>query len=182
VAGRVRVALGGPAERERADCAPALEKEPLGLLGRQMWLDAAHRLEVLPADDAVVWLPGELGFQPFRAHERNIAASEHLRQVAVERTQLALHLVVDVDVLARGATLATRIPNSVVVVVVDVVEVGVVPIIQGIGPRGAHLVAVRRRRRQVRGSVRLWLERRQLNLSGRFWKCLFRCRLHSARA
>ena len=78
VAGRVRVALGGPAERERADCAPALEKESLGLLGRQMWLDPAHRLEVLPADDAVVWLPGELGFQPFRAHERNIAASEHL--------------------------------------------------------------------------------------------------------
>ena len=189
MAGRVRVALGGPAERERADCAPALEKESLGLLGRQMWLDPAHRLEVLPADDAVVWLPGELGFQPFRAHERNIAASEHLSQVAVERTQLALHLGVDVDELARGAALATRRPaagsegpHSVVVVVVDVVEVGVVPVFQGIGPRGAHWVAVRRRRRQVRGSGRLWLERRQPNLSGRFWKCLFRSRLHSARA
>ena len=145
VAGRVRVALGGPAERERADCAPALEKESLGLLGRQMWLDPAHRFEVLPADDAVVWLPGELGFQPFRAHERNIAASEHLSQVAVERTQLALHLGVDVDELALGAALATRRPAagsegpiSVVVVVVDVVEVRVVPVFQGIGPRGAH--------------------------------------------
>ena len=144
MAGRVRVALGGPAERERADSAPALEKESLGLLGRQMWLDPAHRLQVLPADDAVVWLPGELGFQPFRAHERNIAASEHLRQIAVERTQLALHLGVDVDELARGAALATRRPAAgsegphSVVVVVDVVEVGIVPVIQGVGPRGAH--------------------------------------------
>jgi hypothetical protein len=188
VAGRVRVALGGPAERERADCAPALEKESLGLLGRQMWLDPAHRLEVLPADDAVVWLPGELGFQPFRAHERNIAASEHLRQIAVERTQLALHLGVDADELARRAALATRRPAACsegpisVVVVVDVIEVRVVPAFQGIGPRGAHWVAVRRRRRQVRGSGRLWLERRQLNLSGRFWDRLFRSRLHTGRA
>jgi len=146
VAGRVRVALGGPAERERADCAPALEKESLGLLGRQMWLDPAHRFEVLPADDAVVWLPGELGFQPFRAHERNIAASEHLRQIAVERTQLALHFGVDVDELARRAALAARRPaagtegpNS-VVVVVDVVEVGVVPIVQGIRPGGGNRI------------------------------------------
>jgi hypothetical protein len=187
VAGRVRVALGGPAERERADSAPALEKESLGLLGRQMWLDPAHRLEVLPTDDAVVWLQGELGFQPFRAHERNIAASEHLRQIAVERTQLALHLGVEADVLARRAALATRRPAAgsegpiSVVVVVDVIEVRVVPVFQGIGPRGAHGVAVRRRRRQVRGSGRLWLERRQLNLNGRFWDCLFRSRLHSAR-
>ena len=143
MAGRVRVALGGPAERERADSAPALEKESLGLLGRQMWLDPAHRLEVLPADDAVVWLPGELGFQPFRAHERNIAASEHLRQIGVERTQLALHLGVEADELALGAALATRRPAAGSKgpysggVVVDVVEVGVVPVIQGIGPRGA---------------------------------------------
>jgi len=151
-----------------------------------MRLDPAHRLEVLPADDAVVWLPGELGFQPFRAHERNIAASEHLRQVAVERTQLALHLGVDVDELVRRAALATRRPaagsEGPISVVVDVVEVGIVPVIQGIGPRGAHWVAARRRRRQVRGSGRLWLERRQLNLSGRFWKRLFCSRLHSARA
>ena len=144
MAGRVRVALGGPAERERADSAPALEKESLGLLGCKMWLDPAHRLEVLPADDAVVWLPGELGFQPFRAHERNIAASEHLSQIAVERTQLALHFGVKVDELALGTSLATRRPAAGSKgpysggVIVDVVEVGVVPVIQGIGPCGPH--------------------------------------------
>eukprot|EP00900_Chrysochromulina_parva_P005112 jgi/Chrpa1/14601/Chrysochromulina_OHIO_Genome00018743-RA len=109
-----------------------------------MWLDPAHRLEVLPANDAVVWLPGELGFQPFRAHERNIAPSEHLSQIVVERTQLALHLGVDADELALGMAHAARRPAagseepSSVVVVVDVVEVRVVPVIQGIGPRGGH--------------------------------------------
>ena len=40
-------------------------------------------------------------------------------------------------------------------------------------------MAARRRRRQVRGSGKLWLERRQLNLSGRYWDRLFRSRLHA---
>ena len=62
MAGGVRVAQGGPAERTRADGAIALEKKTLRLLGFQMRRDPAHRLEVLPADDAVVRLQGELGF------------------------------------------------------------------------------------------------------------------------
>ena len=59
--------------------------------------DPTHRLEVLSADDAVVRLQGELGEQPRRAHEGNIATPERLEQIVVELAQFALHLGVELD-------------------------------------------------------------------------------------
>ena len=59
--------------------------------------DPARRLEVLPPDDAVVRLQGELGEEPGRAHEGDIATPERLEQIVVELSQLALHLGVEID-------------------------------------------------------------------------------------
>ena len=97
MASGVRVAQSGPAEGERTDGALALEKKTLRFLGFQMRRDAAHRLQVLPADDAVVRLLVELGFKPRRAHEGNIAESERLGQILVELAQLELHLGIELD-------------------------------------------------------------------------------------